>query len=198
MQNLIRSNIKYHVLKNALDSSFNAVHQNDMSQEAKNALGAFYKKITENLQENAPFRALIVDDSDYKVEGIRHELEALAVADIAVAGSVADMRGAVAGSMSRREPFDIIILDMQFPRYRDSAPEIDAGRKALGMLEHMDAGIPVVLCSSDEIDGMDDLKSEYGFLLGSMMFDSSVVQNGLNELKTFISDAYLFNRQEGA
>lgn len=67
----------------------------------------------------------------------------------------------------------LLILDMCFPHLSDTMPETDMGLHFLFNLKRRNINIPVIMCSSEEID--ESLLVEYDNILGSVEYDSSVL-----------------------
>lgn len=101
---------------------------------------------------NTDLKVLVIEDSGTKYRDIETTLEHLGVTDISHEISRnAGLRNLLR-SYNENHPYDLLILDMQFPIFNDSQPIPDAGISVLTEIERKGWEIPVIVCSSIETD----------------------------------------------
>lgn len=76
---------------------------------------------------------------------------------------------------------DLLILDWNFPIYEDSFPKKGTGLFILNELNRLDLKIPVIICSSEEVESNDE---DFTNVIGSIKEDSFIYQ--LDEWMTLI------------
>lgn len=97
-------------------------------------------------------KILVIEDSDMKYHDIETTLEHLGITDIS--HEISRNAGLVnlRQSYDENRPYDLLILDMQFPIFNDGQPIPDAGVSVLTEIERKGWEIPVIVCSSIETD----------------------------------------------
>lgn len=121
-------------------------------------------------------KVLIVDDSNYKTEAVVKGLETIALGeelDISQALDKINALNKIVYADSTGEPFDLVVLDMQFPDDITDGFRINelAGLDVLDELKELRISVPVIINTStvfvEEI-----LKKKYSNVIGYIHYDS--------------------------
>ena len=121
---------------------------------------------------------VIIDDSDYKVEGIKGYLKKLYPdATFHSFGCVnASLRFIAWNNYDeiQENPNEwLMVIDMVMPRMYDTFPEREAGYSVLAEMQRRRMTCNAIVVSSETID-LDKAKKAYKHFLGSVKYDCSV------------------------
>lgn len=94
-------------------------------------------------------RILLIEDNDYKANDITETLVRVDVTDITRKEAINESLRELNEQHQKNNDYDCIILDMQFPRFKNQMPEANAGMHILKFLERRHITTPVIVCSSD-------------------------------------------------
>lgn len=121
-------------------------------------------------------RLLIVEDSKIKIEWIRDILKEKNIEY----DEITYLNGACLKILDEPKVYDGIILDMQFPIYKNGEIDERAGEKLLKRLKHRKINIPVLGNSSIDFQSL----TEYPCLRGNTygVFEPKVLNNFLESL----------------
>lgn len=97
-------------------------------------------------------RILLIEDNDYKAGDITETLIRIGVTDITRKEDINESLHELNEQHRKNNDYDCIILDMQFPRFRNQMPEANAGMHILDFLKRKNITTPVALCSSDTLN----------------------------------------------
>ena len=151
-------------------------------------------------------KILIIEDNDLKYNSIKDYLNELGEENVtrkkSINGGLMELRNNL--DKESKEKYDLLILDMQLPRYEDETYKIIAtgGISIMKEIELKNWPINVVFCSSDSIEISDF--EECSQLLGAVKYDSSVyllpefkkyvdLTNNLQPEETFVNIYYSFD-----
>ena len=132
-------------------------------------------------------RIVVMEDNNNKYETIKKYLNRLGEEDIERYATLNKGTKALYDSILEEKRVDLLILDMNMPRFEDRMNDIvrDAGISVIKRLESRKMNIKIVLCSSEEIDI--DL-SKYKNVIGVIKYDASVNQS--YEFEKYVKRVY--------
>ena len=132
-------------------------------------------------------RIVVMEDNNNKYETIKKYLNRLGEEDIERYATLNKGTKALYDSILEEKRVDLLILDMNMPRFEDRMNDIvrDAGISVIKRLESIKINIKIVLCSSEEIDI--DL-SKYKNVIGVIKYDASVNQS--YEFEKYVKRVY--------
>ena len=118
-------------------------------------------------------RILVMEDNDTKYGDIEKYLHDLGEEDITRCSTLNNGLRTLYNSLTEEKRFDLLILDMQMPRYEDRMYDIikDAGLSVLERTKRRPVNTKIVLCSSDDLDINID---EYENLIGIIKYNHAV------------------------
>lgn len=115
-------------------------------------------------------KVLIIDDSGMKRHDIINTLEGFGITDITEKEARNEGLRELLKSYESDNPYDLLILDMQFPVFPDGMPKPNMGIDVLHEIERKGWDIPVVMCSSDSTD----LKDTFENVIADVQYDPMV------------------------
>ena len=93
-------------------------------------------------------RVINVEDDIFKHNDIKRALEVLGLKDITLVKNEKDAIKLIIESVNSDNPFNLVISDMQFPLFAGGGKDNNAGFKLIDDLKDNDVDIPVIVCSS--------------------------------------------------
>ena len=109
------------------------------------------------IMKKEELRILVIEDMDYKYQSIKYALSNNNVTPTAYEKYRNPALLRIKAAKQANANYDLIILDMQFPRYENSQIIKDAGIEVLTELERLEVTTPVVICSSSDCEWMKDI-----------------------------------------
>lgn len=195
MKNLIRRDVIENLLKETYlqvggDQDFvKSLSENSIGDAVAMACSKFRETMLDKLAQTAPFSVLIIDDDSMKTDALMAALKKIGISRIVTVDNLADAEDIVNRSLRNMSPFDMILLDMQFPRSTsDAAVIVNAGKAFLGYMRHADIRIPVLICSSEDVHDIDALKRHNMSLMGNIICDG-IFEDYSENLKTYVCQA---------
>lgn len=94
-------------------------------------------------------KTLIIEDNAVKLQDILQTLNHLGIYDITHKSARNPGLYELRQSFQNNDPYNLLILDMQFPIFDDEMPKIDMGIDVLCEMKRKGWLIPVIVCSSD-------------------------------------------------
>lgn len=151
-------------------------------------------------------KILIIEDNDLKYNSIKDYLNELGEENVtrkkSINGGLMELRNNF--DKESKDKYNLLILDMQLPRYEDEPYKIieTGGISIMKEIERKDWPINIIFCSSDSIEISDF--EECSHLLGAVKYDSSVyllpefkkyvdLTNNLQPEETFVNIYYSFD-----
>jgi LEA14-like dessication related protein len=121
-------------------------------------------------------KVINLEDNVLKHHAISRALDNMRITDIAWTKNVDDGIGLIEDAARNGNPFELAITDMQYYLHSDDDKiDVDAGSKFIDMISKRNINLPIIMCSSDnlQIDG----------ILGSVWYvESRNWENDLNKL----------------
>jgi CheY-like chemotaxis protein len=121
-------------------------------------------------------KVINLEDNVLKHHAISRALDNMRITDIAWVKNVDDGIRLIEDAAGNGNPFDLAITDMQYYLHSDDDKiDVDAGSKFIDMISQRNINLPIIMCSSDnlQIDG----------ILGSVWYvESRNWENDLNKL----------------
>lgn len=130
-------------------------------------------------------KTLIIEDNQYKLQEIKNSLKFLGITDITHRAALNPGLFELRNSYRKNQPYDLLVLDMQFPIYEHEIPRPNAGIFVLDEIERCNRSLPVIICSSEEQN-----LTNYENIIGEVIYNSFVsLQYPFQEiLETAFSD----------
>lgn len=151
-------------------------------------------------------KILIIEDNDLKYNSIKDYLNELGEENVtrkkSINGGLMELRNNF--DKESKDKYNLLILDMQLPRYEDEPYKIieTGGISIMKEIERKDWPINIIFCSSESIEISDFEKCPQ--LLGAVKYNSSVyllpefkkyvdLTNNLQPEETFVNIYYSFD-----
>lgn len=114
-------------------------------------------------------KTLIIEDNPCKFQEIKNTLNFLGITNITHRAALNPGLFELRNSYRKNQPYDLLVLDMQFPIYEHEIPRPNAGIFVLDEIERCNRSLPVIICSSEEQNFTD-----YENVIGEVVYDSFV------------------------
>jgi CheY-like chemotaxis protein len=129
-------------------------------------------------------KVINLEDNVLKHHAISRVLDDMRITDIAWVKNVDDGISLIEDAAKNGNPFDLAITDMQYYLHSgDDKIDVDAGSKFIDMISKRNVNLPIIMCSSDnlQIDG----------ILGSVWYVES--RNWENDLRKVVKSLTINN-----
>ena len=104
--------------------------------------------------ELSKLHAVIVDDEILKAVAIRKALSFNKIIDVDIVSDQEKVWEAIYESKNDGKKVDLIVTDMQYPLTAGGRIDTDAGFKLIERMEQEQIGIPVIICSTSNYQGV--------------------------------------------
>lgn len=117
-------------------------------------------------------KILIAEDNDHKFNDIVNYLQNLEEPDITRKEAINETLMELYNADKEDTTYDLLILDMQMPRFTDARHNIEtnAGEQILCEMKRRGDSTPVIICSSDVHESNDKFKN----VVGAIHYNPSV------------------------
>lgn len=117
-------------------------------------------------------KILVIEDQDYKYSEVEGYLKQITEFEITRKAFINDALMEIMTARNEEKNYDMIVLDMQLPRYSDEPYRINpnAGEEILREIERLGINTPVVICSGNDIT--EGVKTSN--VIDTIKYDSSV------------------------
>lgn len=96
-------------------------------------------------------RVFNIEDNAYKSVAIKAALKWNGITDVTLCDNAGDSLDQLELAVCNGSPYDLLVLDMQFPVTPNGVVHVDAGMYVLDELERRNIAIPVIVCSTDRL-----------------------------------------------